>query len=179
MHTDGLNIHINNSVTVSHCPSFTICIRCWRYLTTVHCQLHPMLCSYTTKATITTEWYISHHPLLLYTTPRTVHTVRLIIFVGLIFRGLRSWWFCRFIFSWHTYSSYIAKIQWMSPEHKIHKNLNPTEITNHTIYTSMYAIVHMYNEYVSICVIRKLVENVFMHLIVFPVGMLSRNRQLY
>ena len=60
--------------------------------------------------------------------------VQLVIFVGLIFCGLKS--SDNFVGLYFrgvpTIISYIAEIQ-ISRVHEIHENLNPTEITNHTV----------------------------------------------
>ena len=45
--------------------------------------------------------------------------------------------FCGFIFSWHISSNHLVKFSnfsWTSRAHEIHENLNPTEITNHTVF---------------------------------------------
>ena len=64
---------------------------------------------------------------------KNVITVSLVIFVGLVFRDLRS--SDNFVgLYFRTNHSYV---KFCNRAHEIHENLNPTEITNHTVFEAL------------------------------------------
>ena len=65
----------------------------------------------------------------------------ILILEGLSFVAGKLIQFCGFIFSWHTYSNHLVKVQQCFVEkkrHEIHENLNLTKIANHMVLASHY-----------------------------------------